>query len=64
MPERSWHTINNNNVKTAKKKTARKTKFQLHMAEIAKKGGKKVLKKYGREHFAALARKRWEDKRD
>jgi len=40
------------------KDTPKKQKLTVHAT--GKKGGETTLKKYGKKHFAKIARKRWE----
>jgi hypothetical protein len=40
-------------------KTKSKRKVRLTASDLAKKGGKATLKKHGKSHFSAIAKKRW-----
>lgn len=42
----------------------KRTALQKHMSEIGKKAGESTLRKYGKEHYKKMARKRWENERD
>jgi len=41
------------------KKTKGKAKPKLTASDLAKKGGAATLKKHGKAHFRAIAKKRW-----
>ena len=37
----------------------KKTKSKLTASDLAQKGGEATLKKHGKSHFSAMAKKRW-----
>lgn len=49
--------------KAVKKAPAKAPKKKLTVTEISKKGGIATLKKHGKQHYVAAARKRWDKKK-